>query len=156
MDRTRTGLEGVVAFGPFKVQTEMLKANFSGDGGYDRDIDTAYVDAMWTITGEKYIDSYSINGMKSIKPAKSIESGGWGAWEVGVRFSQFDADDQFVASAASTNKADAITFGVKWIPNNFTRFMLNYITTDFDTPISDGTNLVDNEKAVNLRAQIYF
>ena len=157
MDRERTNLEGVVAFGPFKVQGEYLTSNFSGTGSYDRDIDTAYISANWLITGEKYIDNYTINGMRSIKPNNTIENGGRGAWEVGVRFSQFEADDQFAITANSTNKADAVTVGVKWIPNNVTRFMLDYVNTDFDTPITAGAGeTVDSEKAIILRSQIYF
>ncbi len=157
MDRERTNIEGVVAFGSFKVQGEYQTANFSGIGGYDRDIDTSYISANWLITGEKYIDNYTIDGMRSIKPNNTIENGGRGAWEVGVRFSQFEADDQFAIAANSTNKADAVTIGVKWIPNNVTRFMLDYVTTDFDTPITAGVSeTVDSEKAVILRSQIYF
>jgi phosphate-selective porin OprO/OprP len=155
MDRTRTNLEGVVAYGPFKLQTEFNTANYSGDAGYDQDIDTSYIAGDWLITGETYIENYSINGMKSIEPKNSIESGGWGAWQVGVRFSQFDAGG-YANSPTSTNQADAVTIGLTWIPNNVTRFILNYVNTDFDTPITSGTQAVSSEEAVTLRAQIYF
>ncbi len=155
MDRARIAVEGVVAFGPFKLQTEFNQANYSGDAGYDQDIDTAYVAAGWLITGESYVKSYSINGMKSIKPTNSTESGGWGAWEVGVRFSKFDAGG-YVITPTSTNKADAVTIGLKWIPNNVVRFILDYVDTSFDTPVTSGTEQVSGEKAVTLRSQIYF
>lgn len=157
MDRDRTDIGGLVIFGPVKVQGEWLKANYSADGGYDRDIDTAYLSANWLITGEKYIDNYSINGMKTIKPLKSIGNGGKGAWEVGVRFSQFEADDQYAVTATSTNKADAVTIGVKWIPITNVRFLAEYVQTDFDTPITVSSgDSVDDEKAFSMRAQIYF
>jgi phosphate-selective porin OprO/OprP len=156
LDRERTGLEGVVIFGPVKVQSEWVKANYSGDGGYDRDIDTAYLSANWLITGEKYVDNYTLNGMKTIKPLKSLSNGGKGAWEVGVRFSQFEADDQFAVSATSTNKADAVTVGLKWIPIANVRFLAEYVDTSFDTPITVSGEVLDGEKAFNMRAQIYF
>ena len=156
MERTRTQLEGVVIFGPIKLQGETVRENLSADGGFDRDIDAAYVSVNWLITGEKYIDNYSINGMGGIKPNKSIENGGRGAWEVGVRFSQFEADNQYVVSTTSTNKADAFTAGLKWILNEHVRFMLDYVKTDFDTPIMAGTEMVNSEKAVNLRSAIHF
>ncbi len=86
MDRERTNLEGLVAFGPFKVQGEYLMANYSGTGAYDRDIDTSYISANWLITGEKYTDSYTLNGMRSIKPLRAAGRRRPGAWEVGVRW----------------------------------------------------------------------
>jgi len=94
--------------------------------------------------------------MGGIKPNKSIENGGRGAWEVGVRFSQFEADNQYVVSTTSTNKADAFTAGLKWILNEHVRFMLDYVKTDFDTPTMAGTEMVNSEKAVNLRSAIHF
>lgn len=156
MDRDRTDIGGLVIFGPVKVQGEWLKANYSADGGYDRTIDTAYIDANYLITGEKYIDNYSINGMKTITPLKSISAGGKGAWEVGVRFSQFEADDGYAVTSTSTNKADAFTFGVKWIPVTNVRFLAEYVDTSFDTPIVVSGETLDGEKAFSMRAQIYF
>jgi phosphate-selective porin OprO and OprP len=155
MDRERGNIEAMVAFGAFKLQTEFNTANYSGDAGYDQDIDTSYVAASWLITGESYLKSYSLNGMKTIKPKKTIENGGWGAWEVGLRYSTFDAGG-FANTATSTNKADALTVGVKWMPNELTRFIFNYVDTQFDTPITSGTEQVGAEKAITLRGQIYF
>jgi len=156
MDRDRANIGGLVIFGPVKVQGEWLKANYSADGGYDRDIDTAYIDATWLISGEKYIDNYTINGMKTIEPLHSIKSGGKGAWEVGIRFSQFEADDQYAVTSTSTNKADALTLGLKWIPVTNVRFLANYVQTNFDTPIVANGEALDDEKAFIMRAQIYF
>jgi phosphate-selective porin OprO/OprP len=155
MDRERSNIEGMIAYGPFKLQSEYNTANYSGDAGYDQDIDTSYVAATWLVTGESYVDNYDVNGMTSIKPKKSIGSGGWGAWEVGLRYSTFDAAG-YVNTPTSTNKADAMTVLVKWVPNEVTRFIFNYVDTQFDTPITSGTEQVGAEKAVTLRAQIYF
>ncbi|MEX0957937.1 MAG: porin [Burkholderiales bacterium] len=97
-----------------------------------------------------------------------------GAWEVGVCYSVFDGSDFTTANAAgtgvlgasaatvaptvtvSTNKADAVTLGVKWMPNAYTRFLLNYVNTSFDTPVSANGVVLDGEKALTLRAQIDF
>lgn len=156
IDRTRSGVEAVIAYGPFKLQSEFLTANLEADGGTSVDVDTSYVSANWLITGEKYLENYSINGMKGIAPANSIENGGMGAWELGVRFSQFEAGSLFPVSSTSTNKADATTVGLTWIPNSVTRFILNWVETDFDTPIAVGNEMLTKETAVTLRTQIYF
>ncbi len=155
MDRTRTAFEGVVAFGPVKLQTEWLTANFTADGGYDKDIDVSYVAANWMITGEEYVRNYTTGGMRRIRPDNPVDSGGKGAWELGVRFSRLDADD-FANTPTSTNKAAALTVGLKWIPDPLVRIIFNYVDTSYDTPIlADGVP-VDGEKAINLRAQLDF
>jgi phosphate-selective porin OprO/OprP len=99
---------------------------------------------------------------------------GWGAWEVGVRYSKFDAKDFDTHSAAggatvdyaynnSSNDVHSWTAGVKWIPNPNTRFLLDYIDTSFDHDINAGTTSngvaakkTDSEKAINFRAQFDF
>lgn len=155
MDRTRTAFESVVAFGPVKLQTEFLTANFKAVGGYDRDVNVSYVAANWLITGERYISNYATGGMRRIRPDSPVESGGKGAWELGVRFSRLDAGD-FANTPTSTNKADAVTLGLKWIPAPLVRIIFNYVDTNYHTPIlADGVP-VNGEKAINLRAQLDF
>lgn len=181
LDRERTGFEAIAAWGPLKLQAEAIKANFSGtsNGGvaYDRDIDASYVELMWLITGEKYADFYSLNGSRPIKPNRAFKKGadGWGAWELGARLSEFDAGDFTTTNPAGTgvlaatcngtgactNKAKAVTIGLKWIPTTNTRVYLNYTKTKFDTQVGgvvkDNANgTTDNEKAITLRTAIFW
>ncbi len=155
LDRTRQLFEGMLAFGPVKLQGEVLNANFQGEGGYDRDIDIYYVSASWMITGERYVKNYTSGGMRRIKPNQPVQGGGWGAWELGVRFSNFDAP-QYANTATSTNNADGLTIGLKWIPDPLVRILVDYVDTSYSTPIlADGTP-VNGEKAFNFRAQLDF
>ena len=103
---------------------------------------------------------------------RSLKDGTWGAFEIGVRFSQFDGEDfttgnpagTGVLGAGFTNKAEAWTVGLKWIMNPNTRMYLNYVKTDFDTPINvvaPGTpaqpaEQFDEEEAITLRLGIDF
>ena len=159
-DRKRTAGEVSLAWKQFKVQGETLTANYKTVNGpaFDRDIDTSYGEVMWLITGEKYSDAYRNGAYGAIKPNRPFKKGtdGWGAWEVGLRVSKFDAGD-FPTTATSTNKADATTIGLKWIPNTNTRVYLNYVQTDFDTPINVAqARTADNEKAITARFALYF
>jgi phosphate-selective porin OprO/OprP len=158
-DRKRTAAELSLAWNQFKLQGEMLDANYKTSIGAptDRDIKTAYGELMWLITGEKYADAYRNGAYGAIKPNRTFKKGtdGWGAWELGLRYSQIDAGD-FVPTATSTNGADAVTAGLKWIPNTNTRVYLNYIQTKFDQPINVVGGTTDEEKAVNLRLALYF
>jgi phosphate-selective porin OprO/OprP len=156
VDRTRTQAEASLAWNQFKLQGEWISANFEVPG-VDSDIDAMYAEAMWLITGEKYADAYRGGAYAAIKPNNAFKKGaeGWGALEAGVRYSKFDAGD-FVPSPGFTNKADAITVGLKWIPNTNTRVYLNYIQTNFDTPVTVTGGTADDEKAVTLRLGLYF
>ena len=138
-DRERLGVEGVAAWGPIKFQAEMLQASFENSAvAYDNDIDSYYAAVTWLITGEKYSDSYTLGGMRAIKPNNPFKKGGGGlgAWELGVRVSKLDASDLTPAQFTGTNEADSITVGLKWIPVTPVRFYLNYTQTDFAQAIA--------------------
>jgi phosphate-selective porin OprO/OprP len=163
-DVTRYGLEGIAAFGPYKLAAEYNNASYESSGVADRDIDAYYINASWMVTGESYAPVYK-NGLMGGRmiPKNDFAAGnGWGAWELGVRYSNFDAGDFTVASLAggSTNKADSWTAGVKWITDPNTRFLLNYVDTSFDTAVTGYYTSVPatykNEKALNFRAQFDF
>jgi phosphate-selective porin OprO/OprP len=158
-DRERLGLEGVVAWGPLKLQTEWVKSAFENSSvGYDREIDAYYGALTWLITGEKYADFYTLNGMRAIVPNKQFKKGaeGMGAWELGVRYSKIDAGDLTGVQFTGTNGAEAITVGLKWVPVTPVRVYLNYTQTDFDTPIAITGGTTDSEKAITLRAGVFF
>jgi phosphate-selective porin OprO/OprP len=170
MERTRTGLEGAVAYGPVKLQAEWAKANFDGktnaNVSFDRDIEAYYAEALWLITGESYAEAYKGGKFDRIKPKADFEpgNGNWGAWEAGIRFSKFDASDfnttnvvgTGVLSAGQTNEADSWVVGLKWLPNANTRFLINYIDTDFDTDVTVNGVTESGEKAITMRAQFDF
>ena len=161
----RMGLEGVFAYGPYKLQTEYTRASYQVEGVNDRDIDGYYANISWMVTGEKYADAYKNGLMDRMRPLKDytgLDSSGWGAWEVGFRYSKIDANDfepQITATAAAT-KVDAYTAGIKWIIDPNTRVLFNYIYTDYGRPIAiaavNGTSRSDHEGAVNVRAQFDF
>jgi phosphate-selective porin OprO/OprP len=188
IDRSRVGLEGAVAYGPFKLQTEWMQLNneFStqtavgaAKQNYDLDTENWYAEALWTITGEAYADVYKGGAFGSLKPKKDFDpttfSGG--LWEIGVRYSEFDASDYNVsgigkgvgtadakvAGATGFAKADAWTLGLKFLPTANTKLTLNYVATDFKDVIGGATGgvilnqkRVDDEKALIMRAQWMF
>lgn len=151
-DREAMGAEGVFAYGPFKLQSEYLTVDLSTDTAANPDVDVYYVNLMWLITGEQYADSYSLNGMKAIKPLKPLGAGGMGAWELGFQYAELDADQD----QSGSNNLKSMTVGLKWIPVTNIRFLLNWVENDYDTPISVGSQSVDKETQVNGRVQLYF
>ncbi|HKQ24403.1 MAG TPA: porin [Burkholderiales bacterium] len=182
IDRTISALESTVAYGPVKIQGEQWRAEYEGvttPGGvaYDRKLDAYYVSLGWMITGEAYADSYRGGVYGRLRPRNNFsmeDGGGWGAWEFAARYSKFDGGDFTTTNAAgtgvlgagaatlsppvtvSTNKADAYTVQLKWMPNAYTRFLVNYVQTNFDTPVTANGQTTDDEKAITLRAQFDF
>jgi len=179
IDRTISELESTVAYGPVKVQGEYWQSRYESNPGgtYDRKLDAYYVSLGWMITGEAYADSYRNGVYGRLRPRNNFsmeDGGGWGAWEFAVRYSDFDGGDFTTTNAAgtgvlgagaptltppvtvSTNKADAYTIQLKWLPNAYTRFLVNYVKTNFDTPVTANGVTTDNEKAITLRAQFDF
>ena len=179
IDRSRLGVEGAVAFNQFKVQSEWMQANNdfkTNTRSYDLDTENWYVQALWTITGEAYADAYKGGIFGGLKPKNDFDPATFsgGLWEVGVRYSEFDASDydtlgvaiganNAATKAAGFAKAEAWTVGLKFLPTANTRLMLNYIDTDFSDVIGGArggvivnNKRVDDEKALIMRAQWMF
>jgi len=167
-NRSRVGLESAVAYGPVKLQAEYIKANFEGMQGtslptarsFDNDIKTWYADINWLVTGESYADAYKSGVFGRINPKNNFDDKyGWGAFELGLRYSKFDASDfktLLTSQTFNTSEADAWTVGAKWIFNRNARLVLNYVQTSFEDDITINGKRDDKEQAVNLRAQYDF
>ncbi len=173
MERKRYNIEAVAAYGPVKLQSEYGNSNFEGTNAsgasYDKDISAYYAEALWLVTGEKYADAYKGGKFDRITPKNNFNPNfsSLGAIELGIRYSEFDATDIKLAAnsiantpilnAGRTNKADSLVFGIKWIPDPNVRFLVNYVHTDYDTPVLWATGkTMDKEKALTMRAQYDF
>jgi phosphate-selective porin OprO and OprP len=176
IDRQLIGAEAIVARGPVKFQSEYMKAAYRGTSyapapvDFDRGLTAWYASLTWLISGERYADAYKDGMIGRIMPRNDFSAGGaTGAWELGFRYSAFDGSDfndgnpvnsgRLSATApvtTSTNKADAYTVGLKWLPNAYVRFLFDYIHTDFDTLIISAGKTTSHEDAVNFRAQVDF
>ena len=171
VERTRMGLEFAFASGPFKVQSQYVKVDHSFLN-QDADIKSYYIEALWALTGEKHADRYKAGAFSGIKPIKEFDASTFsgGAWEIGARLSGLDLMDfknltaptGYSAGAGAAN-VKAYTVGVKFLPNMNTRFMLDYVGTDFEdlTTTAPAALLVNGrqetqEKAVLFRTQFMF
>lgn len=164
-DRSRWGLEGALAYGQLKLQAEYIDANLEGrkTAIYDNSIKVMYADLNWLVTGESWADSYKNGVFGRVKPKRNFDDKeGWGAFELGLRYSKFDASDFYglikadVDAKKYTTEADSWTAGAKWIFNPNARVVLNYIRTRFDTPIIVNGKQDESEDVIVLRAQYDF
>ena len=151
--RTRQGLEAAFAYNAFKVQAEQFNFKYDPATGDNVEIKGYYVQAVYNLTGESY--NYKDGAFSSVKPANALDKGGRGAWQVGVRMSEFDASGISVATG-KTNRATAMTYGITWFATDNLRFMLNYVDTKFDALVGSSGSRVNGDKAVMFRSQFSF
>ena len=151
--RTRQGLEAAFAYNSLKVQGEQFNFKYDPLTGNDQEIKGYYVQAVYNLTGESH--AYKDGAFGWIKPNNPIDKGGKGAWQVGVRMSEFDASDITVTTGKS-NRATAMTYGLTWFCTDNLRFMVNYVDTKFDALVGSSGSRVNGDKAVMFRSQLSF
>ena len=171
LDRQRIGLEGALASGPFKIQGQYVdgKFDFQTAEGVDQrpSIETGYIQALWTLTGETHASRYKAGVFGSFKPAKNFDPDTMtgGAWEIGARYGFFDASDyRNIAAGRQSNgffKANDMTFGIKFVANPNFRIMADFMKTSFKDQIGTGITIgghanQTDEKAILVRTQLMF
>jgi phosphate-selective porin OprO and OprP len=176
--RTISGGEIALAWREFKFQFEHHVANYqvkedSTGTTFSRDIKAGYLSVNWLLTGENFSDAYANGAFGRIRPKQNFGSGGWGAVQMGMRYSYVDASDFSNTNqintgrpastsgtspnvSSLTNKATAITLGLKWMPDPNTAIFANVVQTNFDTPIIVNSMSLGRERALMLRAALDF
>jgi phosphate-selective porin OprO and OprP len=102
-------------------------------GGY-------YVQGSWILTGESRRYSMANGSFQAPRPRTPFTSnGGYGAWELAVRYSHLDLDyQQGLAGVAAAEDAvrggtqSVWTLGINWYPSSNFRLMLDYLRIDAD------------------------
>lgn len=176
--RRLTAWEGSAAQGPVKLQGEHWTARYTGTRQepapvtpYNLKLTGYYVDLLWMVTGEHFAGWYQGGQYGRIRPRTDLRRGakGFGALQVGIRYSSFDGSAFGLAGPANAGRlapspptsqptagAHAWTAGVTWVPNPYVRVMANYIRTTFATPVIVNGVTVPRETALVARAQIDF
>jgi len=177
INRQVVDVEGALAIKNFKVQGDYVQVDYGGSviasgAKFDRTLKAYYATLGWVLSGEYYSDWYREGTFVRPRPANNFtwgKGGGWGLWELNFRYSYFDGTDfntgnpQFTGRPGTstsfpnitqgTNKAQAYSLGLKWQPNLYTRFMINLIRTEFDTPVTVNGQQTSYENAITLRVQ---
>ncbi|MDI9238288.1 porin [Lysobacter sp. LF1] len=89
----------------------------------------------------------------------TVDSAGWGAWELVARYGELDIDDDafpvFADPNAVARRAKAWALGVNWYLTGNFKLVANYTQTEFDGGAAAGADRED-EKAFFTRAQFSF
>ncbi|MFN8836637.1 MAG: OprO/OprP family phosphate-selective porin [Betaproteobacteria bacterium] len=182
IDRRLQALEVSAAWKSLRLTGEWWKAGYAGtrtpNAGqpfdFSREITASYVSLLWLMSGETWSDFYANGFWQKIRPNQRFSldpGGGWGAWELGLRFSRMDAGDFLASNAAGTGRpgtstnpsvttgatgADAWTVQLKWMHNVYSRWLLSYVRTNFNTPVVANGITLSHEDALLFRAQVDF
>jgi phosphate-selective porin OprO/OprP len=179
VDRALQGAEIAATYGPVKLQGEWAKSKLDGThnatGSFVRgDVRAYYGQVVWNITGENWSDAYKGGAFGGITPNANFNpGGGLGGWQLGLRYSKYDAsrieigNGTAAAGAAREQNSDianTVTLGLNWILNPNARIMLNYDKTKFNTPVTPvdvtllpgQTNTASDEKMISVRGQVAF
>ncbi|MFM8577752.1 MAG: OprO/OprP family phosphate-selective porin [Planctomycetaceae bacterium] len=134
--------------GPFSLQSEYAFATVNQIGGPPLFFDAFMVQVSYFLTGEhrpydreKGIQTRMTVNEPFVRPWGASRSTplGIGAWEVALRFSTIDLNDENILG----NELTDFTAGLNWYLSPHARAKLNYVLASLDDPF-DGTSLTNN------------
>ncbi len=121
------GVEAASVLGPFSVQGEFVQAFLESRVNGDPAFWAASLQASYFLTGEHRPYKRETASFSRVKPLRNYgEDGGWGAWEVGARYSYLDLND----AGIDGGRLRDFTLGLNWYLNPNIRMMWNYILAD--------------------------
>ncbi len=120
--------ELAVVLGPLSFQAEYVHTFVDADEEEDPRFWGGYVYCSYFLTGEHrpYDMKKGVFGRVRPKDDFRFFGGGWGAWELGLRYSHVNLDSGKIQGGKESN----LTAGVNWYMDEHIRIMLNYIHAD--------------------------
>ncbi len=132
------GLESALVYGPFSVQGEYMLTQVETALADEVDFDGYYVQAGYFLTGEHRAYKLGSGKFDRLEPKHNFsmrgKEGGWGAWELALRYSAIDLDDDGIRGGQEHNWS----LGLNWYLNPNARVMFNYIMADIDHDLYAG------------------
>lgn len=118
------GIEAIFQYDNALLITEYMASTADQIDGQDVEVDAYNMTASYVLTGESWRYSRKKGTLKSPRPSQSFSHGGWGAWEVAVRFDEAN----FLESHLDYG-GDLTTwvYGVNWYIEDNLKLQFNYI-----------------------------
>lgn len=148
---TLFGAELAAVLGPFSFQGEYIRAGVSRAAADDVDFDGFYAYGSWFLTGESraYKPDRGVFDMPVPRRTFSLEHGGAGAWEVALRYSSLDLNDEDILGGEMAD----LTLGLNWYLNQYVRISANYVSV---LDVSGGARDADEPDIYEMRVQLAY
>jgi phosphate-selective porin OprO/OprP len=145
------GAEAALVFGPVSLQGEYIYTGVKREADTDLQFGGYYLYGSWFITGESRNYKADKGVFDIIKPNRNfdLKGGGYGAWELGLRFSGIDLNDDNVSGGQERN----MTVGLNWYPNSYVRLMANYVHV---LEVEGGAHNNEEPDLFQVRAQVAY
>ncbi len=144
--------------GPFSVQSEYVYTMVDSETADDPEFSAWYIFCSYFLTGENRAYRQVDDGGGEFTRVKinndfQLNKPGWGAWEIALRYSVLDLNDNDIMGGKETNW----TFGLNWYLNPNLRWDLNYILAKIEDRNSGGVIIDEADTNILMtRFQIYF
>jgi len=159
--RSRFGVESTVLNGAFMFKPEFFYVHY----GFDQPVHILgfYMIGSYFLTGEqRSLNNGLLTRQQIFSP---ISHGGWGAWEVALRYSAYTVDPDFYRNdtlylgwkALSRDKypqkAYAVSLGLNWYPQGLFRLMINEVLTFTQHASNNQYDLRENALMFRMQAE---
>jgi len=103
------------------IQAEYITTSVARSSGSDLKFDGWYAQGSYFLTGENR--HYEKGVFRGIKPNHRVGDGGFGAWQLALRYSTIDLNDKDINGGEMHN----LTVGLNWKPIEAIRVSANYV-----------------------------
>jgi len=147
------GLEAAYIQGPWSIQSEYFQQQLKHQPRQSR-LSGWYLFGTYSLTGESRGYDSNTGRINGIKPTLNATEGGYGAWELALRFSEIDlvGNNHAVINPAAGDQGQIWTLGLNWYANQNIRLMANYNHAQIKKTGQSDFDI----QAIQLRGQIAF
>ena len=122
--------------GPFVLASELIRSNVNSPANSNPSFGGYHITASWVISGEMRNYNRRSGKLDRIRVAHDVKSGGSGAWEFSMRWSDLDLNDGQIEGG----KMDTFSLGLSWWPTGSINVNANYRYTIINRYNEVGTN----------------
>ncbi|MBW1771969.1 MAG: hypothetical protein JRJ82_03650, partial [Deltaproteobacteria bacterium] len=147
-------LEFALVSGPLSFQGEYLHVFTDSETEGDPDFSGYYAFVSYFLTGENRIYGKRNAAFIRMIPREKFGfgKGGWGAWELALRYSHINLNDNRIQGGKERN----LTLGLNWYLSRKLRFMFNYIRAEVKDRRTTPTVPEGDADIFQMRFQIEF
>lgn len=160
------GVESILNLGALQIVGEyqtswMQRDNVTAGTGPDLHFHGGYVYIAYMLTGEHVPYRRKTGTIDRVRPFENFflvdtcnagVAGGWGAWQVALRYSHLDLTDNDIAGGIENN----LTLGLVWYLNSHSSLQLNAIYGDIDGHAPAGGFTAGHFTALGARLRLNF